>query len=510
MYRRVKNRLPITLSHSVLAVRLGRGGVCQLIINMYRRDLEKKQLAWCKKASFPRDLPNISLIFIFVNEALSVILRSVHSAVNHTPAHLLKEIILVDDYSDDVIFGCVPEQLKGPLEDYVNKRYPGMVKIVRNQKREGLIRARIEGWKAASSEVTGFFDAHVEFTPSWAEPVLIRIKEDHKRIILPSIDNIKHETFELERYENSGHGYNWELWCMYINPPKQWWDDGDTSAPIRTPAMIGCSFVVNREYFGHLGLLDSGMDVYGGENIELGIKVWLCGGSMEVLPCSRVAHIARMKKPYHSNIASSTRRNALRVAEVWMDQFKSQVYLAWNIPMENHGIDYGDISQRVALRKSLHCKNFEWYLDNVYPEMRRYNNTLFYGEIRSSKATHLCMDQGEKVNHTATLHPCHGMGPQLGRYTKEGHFFLGALGSTGDETRCLMDDQVSNFPQLLNCDKVSNTRLTTWHFSQNESIINRATGRCLEVIQANVYFGHSLVLQTCSGQRWNIKNTMKQ
>lgn len=66
-----------------------------------------------------------------------------------------------------------------------------------------------------------------------AEPVLARIKEDHKRIILPSIDNIKHDTFEVERYENSGHGYNWELWCMYINPPKQWWDEGDMSAPIR-------------------------------------------------------------------------------------------------------------------------------------------------------------------------------------------------------------------------------------------------------------------------------------
>lgn len=55
---------------------------------------------------------------------------------------------------------------------------------------------------------------------------------------------------------------------------------------------------------------------------------------MEVLPCSRVAHIARMKKPYHSNIAFHTRRNALRVAEVWMDEYKSNVYLAWNIPME--------------------------------------------------------------------------------------------------------------------------------------------------------------------------------
>lgn len=59
------------------------------------------------------------------------------------------------------------EQLKGPLEEYVSKRYPGLVKIVRNPKREGLIRARIEGWKVATGEVTGFFDAHVEFTPYW-------------------------------------------------------------------------------------------------------------------------------------------------------------------------------------------------------------------------------------------------------------------------------------------------------------------------------------------------------
>ncbi|KAL8198872.1 UNVERIFIED_CONTAM: hypothetical protein K2H54_028348 [Gekko kuhli] len=57
----------------------------------------------CKELKYPKDLPQISIIFIFVNEALSVILRSVHSAVNHTPAHLLKEIILVDDDSDEGI-----------------------------------------------------------------------------------------------------------------------------------------------------------------------------------------------------------------------------------------------------------------------------------------------------------------------------------------------------------------------------------------------------------------------
>uniref|UniRef100_A0A9L0REG1 Polypeptide N-acetylgalactosaminyltransferase n=1 Tax=Equus caballus TaxID=9796 RepID=A0A9L0REG1_HORSE len=425
----------------------------------------------CKELKYSKELPQISIIFIFVNEALSVILRSVHSAVNHTPTHLLKEIILVDDNSDE-------EELKAPLEEYVHKRYPGLVKVVRNQKREGLIRARIEGWKAATGQVTGFFDAHVEFTAGWAEPVLSRIQENRKRVILPSIDNIKQDTFEVQRYENSAHGYSWELWCMYISPPKDWWDAGDPSLPIRTPAMIGCSFVVNRKFFGEIGLLDPGMDVYGGENIELGIKVWLCGGSMEVLPCSRVAHIERKKKPYNSNIGFYTKRNALRVAEVWMDDYKSHVYIAWNLPLENPGIDIGDVSERRALRKSLKCKNFQWYLDHVYPEMRRYNNTIAYGE--------------------------------LARYTKEGFLHLGALGTTTllPDTRCLVDNSKSRLPQLLDCDKVKSSLYKRWNFIQNGAIMNKGTGRCLEVENRGLA-GIDLILRSCTGQRWTIKNSIK-
>ncbi|XP_074829133.1 polypeptide N-acetylgalactosaminyltransferase 9 isoform X3 [Natator depressus] len=393
----------------------------------------------CKQMTYSDDLPQISVVFIFVNEALSVILRSVHSVVNHTPSHLLKEIILVDDNSDNV-------ELKFNLDQYVNKRYPGLVKIVRNNKREGLIRARIQGWKAATSPIVGFFDAHVEFNTGW------------------------------------------------------------------TPAMIGCSFVVDREYFGEIGLLDPGMEVYGGENIELGMRVWQCGGSMEVLPCSRVAHIERTKKPYNNDIDYYAKRNALRAAEVWMDDFKSHVYMAWNIPMTNPGVDFGDVSERIALRQRLQCRSFKWYLENVYPEMRVYNNTITYGEVRNSKASGYCLDQGAEDDDKAILYPCHGMSSQLVRYSSEGLLQLGPLGSTTflPDSKCLIDDGKGRTPTLKKCEDVLRPAQRLWDFTQNGPIISRNTGRCLEVeMSKDANFGLRLVVQRCSGQKWMIRNWIK-
>ncbi|XP_061916637.1 polypeptide N-acetylgalactosaminyltransferase 17-like isoform X2 [Entelurus aequoreus] len=452
----------------------------------------------CKELTYPTNLPQMALIFIFVNEALSVILRSVHSAINHTPPHLLKEIILVDDHSDD-------EQLKEPLEEYMKKRYGGLVKIVRNQRREGLIRARLEGWKVATAEVTGFFDAHMEFTPYWAQPVLARIKEDRTRIILPSIDNIHYETFEVESFINPAHAFDWQLWCMYMKAPKEWKDLNDPTAPIRSPSMIGCSFVVDRAYFEELGLLDAGMNIYGGENVELSIRVWTCGGSMEVLPCSRVAHIARFKKPYMTDdIYAIMRRNALRVAEVWMDEFKHNVYMAWNIPMENHGIDYGDISDRVALRKRLQCKDFKWYQENIYPDLKNNNDTITYGEMRSSKANHLCLDQGIKENYTAILFACHGLSPQLVRYTTKGQLMLGALGFHNWGARCVVDDRNHDLPRHLPCNKVTDVLKSLWFYTPNGRVQNAGTGRCLEVVSTGIDPFFKVVMQNCSGQMWSI------
>ena len=105
----------------------------------------------------------------------------------------------------------------------------------------------------------------------------------------------------------------------------------------------------------------------------------MCGGTLEIVPCSRVGHVFRSKTPYKWRSGVDVfRRNSVRLAEVWLDEYAQYFYERTGSKKGN----FGNITERVKLRKDLGCKSFKWYVENIYPELSVPGNYIARGEVR--------------------------------------------------------------------------------------------------------------------------------
>ncbi|VDK19184.1 unnamed protein product, partial [Anisakis simplex] len=222
----------------------------------------------CKTEKYSEKLPSTSVIICFHNEAWSVLLRTVHSVIERTPSNLLTEVILVDDFSN-------MEHLKKDLEEYMATLKK--VRILRMEKREGLIRARLKGAAVAKGPVITFLDSHCECMEGWIEPLLDRIKRNTSTVVCPVIDVIDDQTFEYhysKAYFTNVGGFDWSLQFNWHSIPERDRKNRQRHIdPVRSPTMAGGLFSIDKAYFEKLGTYDPGFDIWGGENLELSFKV---------------------------------------------------------------------------------------------------------------------------------------------------------------------------------------------------------------------------------------------
>eukprot|EP00050_Salpingoeca_kvevrii_P007891 m.299323 g.299323 ORF g.299323 m.299323 type:complete len:720 (+) comp14102_c0_seq1:279-2438(+) len=458
------------------------------------RDIPDTRPKECAAKVWDRSvMPKTSIIICFVDEAWSALLRTVWSVFKNTPDELIHEIILLDDAS------AVP-WLGENLRKYVMENFPPKVRIVTSPTRLGLIRARMLGADVATGEVLTFLDSHCECNQHWLEPILEVIGKSRTTVVTPLIDTIDKNNMAHASWSSRVPAvgtFSWTMdfgWKMGVPSP-----GAAVTDPVDSPTMAGGLFSIDRNYFYELGTYDNKMDGWGGENIEISFRIWMCHGRMVTHPCSHVGHIFRDTHPYTvpgSSIHKTFLTNSLRVADVWMDEYKDFFLKANPAVLE---FKSGDISERVALRERLKCKSFKWYMENVLPDMfvPDSKHIIRQGSVRNPESGH-CLDKmGVRNSGKAGVYFCHGQGVNQA-------FMLSTNGElrTIDEL-CL--DAWGTLPSdvhLARCHGAKGNQ--QFHYDDSTSMIHHfGTRSCLEV--ATVKGQKALKTNTCDTEAANQK-----
>ncbi|CAH0754017.1 unnamed protein product [Bemisia tabaci] len=472
-------------------------------LNRSLPDVRKKKCL--SRAVDVSNLPSSSVIIVLHNEAWSTLLRTVHSVINRTPGHLLKEIILVDDASTRAF-------LKQPLDEYVAK-LPKPTRVLRSSERIGLVKARMLGARQAVGEILVFLDAHCECTIGWLESLVERVHEDRTRVVCPVIDIISDESFAYIRsFELHWGAFNWDLHFRWytlggseLSKRRQ-----DLTTPFKTPAMAGGLFAMDKNYFFEMGGYDEEMKIWGGENLEMSFRIWQCGGSIEIVPCSHVGHLFRKSSPYSfpGGVTSILFTNLARVALIWMDEWK-EFYFKFN-PEAASLRDKQAIRQRIVLREKLKCKSFSWYLDNVWPQHFFPKDNRFFGQIQHI-ASNKCLKKPSgkgSLNQPvgpAIIEPCiKSDTPSLTQiFVKDqGESFIGT-----DDSVCLDVPPRENEQTQIGVRFVACSFLPTqrWKYNEKTQQLEHAdSGMCLDIpeVVSSPQDVFVTECQTIHSQRW--------
>ncbi|GMA60063.1 glycosyltransferase [Alicyclobacillus fastidiosus] len=280
-------------------------------------------------------MPLVSLIFPAKNEG-----NNVHSTITstlQTKTNYSYEIIVVDDGSTDQCCDFISSfECLNPIQ------------LIRTEAM-GLARAKNLGAQHAKGDILIFCDAHLQFEDLWIdrmiEPILTGICDG----VTPGIAPINNPS-------NVGYGQSLN------NTLNVRWNTKIQDTPFPSPVLPGGCFAVSRNAFFDVQGFDNEFRVWGYEDVDISLKMWLFGYKCYVQPAVKILHLFRTSFPYTVNY-QDVHYNMLRMAYSHFNDIRIQKcrLLASQSNVESFVLASGVLDQRKRYLER-RCYDDNWYM----------------------------------------------------------------------------------------------------------------------------------------------------
>ena len=211
---------------------------------------------------------SISVVVPSHNEG-AMLRRTVTALLASLPADA--EVVVVDDQSSD-------DSTKGI--DAIPR-----LRMIRSPERIGAVSARNLGADAAAGSLLVFSDAHVEPDADWA-------RHFEQALADPSIGAVGPAILAMGSPHKAGYGRRWKDAALNAQ-----WIPRQADDPYPVPMLGGGFLAMRREVFEETGGFDTGLLLWGGEDLELCARLWMLVYACLVLPAVHVAHLFRSRSP---------------------------------------------------------------------------------------------------------------------------------------------------------------------------------------------------------------------
>lgn len=251
------------------------------------------------------------------------------------------ELVVVDDGSTDGSTAFLAFDATG-------------VQLVRTARR-GVPHARNHGARVATGEVLVFADAHIVGPPGWDLRLL-------DALAAPGVGATAPAVYDVDNPVAKGFGFQVGLPSL---DPMFLGQQGTT--PYAVPTLPGCCFAIRREVFDAVGGFDEGMIQWGMEDTELGLRLWLLGYELLLVPQVEFGHLFRGVLPYPVT-RGCVIHNKLRLAflhfdrariERVVDGLRADVDFASGLAL----LAEGDVTSRGAEMRRRRVRDDGWFFE---------------------------------------------------------------------------------------------------------------------------------------------------